>query len=443
MFRLVIKEKLLHVMTRLQSLLASQWKNVSPLPIPDMLHLNNMASDVVASLNLADKLTSRYETARLMLGLKLKMGEAGVIHLIGVGYRCWDDPTLPLDQAMSTGMQYKGFQLDFAHASSSGTMPGRFSAMSETVQVSITYLQKQMKEEAGPALRWCDFIISLPPIYNSVLNQLHLPNWFSHQCLEGIIQDIKKSRKLVNITQPGDQEQVAPPKLPPLQVRDESGHLKNIENITVNFNKVVIKDGKSEPDDSKQHFLQGRTSHGYSTDSAKTNSAPSGVRSGVHSEEAFSMRNSRNYLGARRKDSDLDTRNEHDLLDNNVPSMPAQELLLPRHVTPPRFPPTAPQFPAQPYPWQNLSENPGWTKHQQQEQVKVDWHDFAGLQEQVKEQTNLLNCKKTLKKPLTREQTTEEKICMKKLMNVLQQPPNLCTTLKCLGNTDLCLKNLR
>ena len=95
MFRLVIKEKLLLVMTRLQSLLASQWKNVSPLPIPDMLHLNNMASDVVASLNLADKLTSRYETARLMLGLKLKMGEAGVIHLIGVGYRCWDDPTLP------------------------------------------------------------------------------------------------------------------------------------------------------------------------------------------------------------------------------------------------------------------------------------------------------------------------------------------------------------
>ena len=87
MFRLVIKEKLLHVMTRLQFLLTSQWKNVSPLPIPDMIQLNNMASEVVVSLNLADKLAGKYETARLMLALKFKMGEAGIIHLIGVGQK--------------------------------------------------------------------------------------------------------------------------------------------------------------------------------------------------------------------------------------------------------------------------------------------------------------------------------------------------------------------
>ena len=302
-------------MTRLQFLLTSQWKNVSPLPIPDMIQLNNMASEVVVSLNLADKLAGKYETARLMLALKLKMGEAGVIHLIGIGYRSWDDPTLPLDQAMSAGMNYKGFQLDFAHATSSGTMPGRFSALSETVQISITYLQKQMQEKNGQGLCWCNFILSLPPKYNCVLNELNLPNWFSDQCLEGIIQDIKKSRQLVNIAQPGDQEKGSAPQLPPLQVRDESGHLKNIENITLNFNKVVIKDGKNEQND---YNGEGRSEN--------------------MSEAALAMRNSKNYLGARRKD--LKTRDEHDLLSNTVPSMPSQELLMPRHVTPPRQPPT-------------------------------------------------------------------------------------------------------
>ena len=147
MFRLIIKEKLLHVMTRLQFLLTSQWKNVNPLPIPDVIQLTNMSSEVVVSLNLADKLTSKYETARFMLALKLMMGEAGIIYLIGIGYRSWDDPTLPLDQAMSAGMNYKGFQLDFAHATSSWTMPGRFSALSEIVQISITYKCKKKLDQ--------------------------------------------------------------------------------------------------------------------------------------------------------------------------------------------------------------------------------------------------------------------------------------------------------
>ena len=56
---------------------------------------------------------------------------------------------------------------------------------------------------------------------------------------------------------------------------------------------------------------------------------------------------------------------------------------MPRHVTPPRFQPSAP---AQPYPGQQLAENPEWSKHHQQGPVKVDWQDYAGLQEQLKEQ---------------------------------------------------------
>ena len=190
-----------------------------------------------------------------------------------------------------------------------------------------------MQEKNG-SLRWCNFIISLPPKYNCVLDELNLPNWFSDQCLEGIIQDIKESRQLVNIAQSGDQEKATAPHLPPLQVRDESGHLKNVENITLNFNKVVIKDGKNEQND-------------YNGEGRGEN----------QSDAALAMQNSRNYLGARRKN--VKARNDHDLLDNTVPSIPSQELLLPRHVTPPRFPPSAP---AQSYPWQQLAENPGWSR---------------------------------------------------------------------------------
>ena len=150
MFRIIIKEKLLHVMSKLQFLLTSQWKNVNPLPIPDVIQLTNMSSEVVLSLNLADKLTSKYETARIMLGLKLKMGENGVIQLIGMAYRSWDAPTLSLDLAMARGMHYRGFQLDFAQCSSSGTMPGRISALSETVQISICHLQRHMEMKDDP-----------------------------------------------------------------------------------------------------------------------------------------------------------------------------------------------------------------------------------------------------------------------------------------------------
>ena len=113
MYWLVIKDKLLHVITKLQFLMTSQWKNVNALPIPDNIQLNNVAPEVIASLNISDKLAGKYETARLMLVLRLKMGENGVIQLLGIGCRSWDQPTLSLDQAMTAtaGMEYKSFQL--------------------------------------------------------------------------------------------------------------------------------------------------------------------------------------------------------------------------------------------------------------------------------------------------------------------------------------------
>ena len=95
MYRLVIKDKLLHIIKKLQFLMASQWKNVSALPVPGSVLLTDVAAEVIASHNLVDKLNGKYETTKLVLALKLKMGENGIIHLLGFGCRSWDRPSLP------------------------------------------------------------------------------------------------------------------------------------------------------------------------------------------------------------------------------------------------------------------------------------------------------------------------------------------------------------
>ena len=95
--------------------MASQWKNVSALPVPSNVLLTDVAAEVIASHNLVDKLNGKYETTRLVLALKLKMGENGIIHLLGFGCRSWDKPSLPWQEAMSTKMSYKNFQLDLIY----------------------------------------------------------------------------------------------------------------------------------------------------------------------------------------------------------------------------------------------------------------------------------------------------------------------------------------
>ena len=87
-YRLVVKDKLHHVINRLQSLLTGQMHHLKNLPVPDYLELEDMDDKQLASLQLSDKLNGKYDTARIIFALKLKLQASGTITLIGVAERC-------------------------------------------------------------------------------------------------------------------------------------------------------------------------------------------------------------------------------------------------------------------------------------------------------------------------------------------------------------------
>ena len=342
MYRILIKDKLYHVLYKLQSVLSSQWKNVTPLPLPEVITLTEMSSEAAFSLNLVDKISCKYETARIPLGLRFKMGENGVIQLVGLASRSWDNPTLTLDMAMMHGMYYRGFHLDFAQSNSSGTMPGRVSALCEVVQISICHLQKEMGMKNDPGSKqWNNWILSLPQRYDFL--QVQLPNWLSKACLDAVVQEIKESRRLIKLapSNPEDQEgeekeedqgkrrRPKVPNLPQLQVANADGLLENVNCITKGFSNVKL--GEIFPGDTVT-------------------------------------------LGARRKNMKARV----DLLDNSMPHI-TSTLLMPRQVSPPRVQPSAP---TQPYPGRQLAENPEW-RHHQQGPSSVDWQKYGGIQKQL------------------------------------------------------------
>ena len=113
-YRLLVKDKLLHVICRLQCLLKGQLQNLKDLPVPEFLELQDIDVDLVTSLQMVDKLTGRYDTAKIVFGLKLKLGDSGIITLIGAASRCWSKPTVPSDIAKNLGTQWKGFHVNLA-----------------------------------------------------------------------------------------------------------------------------------------------------------------------------------------------------------------------------------------------------------------------------------------------------------------------------------------
>ena len=68
-YRLVVKDKLHHVINRLQSLLTGQMHHLKNLPVPDYLELQDMDDKQLASLQMSDKLNGKYNTATIIFGL--------------------------------------------------------------------------------------------------------------------------------------------------------------------------------------------------------------------------------------------------------------------------------------------------------------------------------------------------------------------------------------
>ena len=382
MYRLNVTDKFAHVLSRLQCLLSSSWK-VTPVPLPTNIELTDVSPNMVTSLKLADKLNAKYNGSELTFALTFKMEDANTVCLLGIGERNWMNPALSFDQALTTGMSYKSFQLIMATTTSSGAMPGRLSSVVETIQISIGCLQQQLPAEDKSGVLWCNYLITLPPRYYEYQDEFCLPDWFSDRCIDRIIKEIIKSRRLVNIAQPdpiqpGDNDKKEKPPirtLPTIECRRGAGHLNNVYNITNNVENMTIKGGKDEQDD---HRVERRSEY--------------------QAEEARAMRQSTGYLGARKKTFGNEVKS--DLLDSSIPSLPTQELILPRQITPPRQVATAPPFPSQPYPWLHSAENPGWSKNQQQQPANVDWHSFVQLEEQMKEKARFAEFQGNIEKAI-------------------------------------------
>ena len=260
---LLVKDKLLHVICRLQSLLKGQLQNLKALPVPEVLELQDISVDLVTSLQLVDKLNGRYDTAKILFGLKLKLGDSGIITSIGVASRCWGQPTVPSDVAKTLGTQWKGFQVSLTQSLKRvNSLPSRFSALSESIELTITYLQREMDD--GDGARWCDYVISLgmlPKVLQNEELDIKLPRWFSQDSFKSIIATIKKSKKTVNIEQEGNKEPKVPKYLPDLLVEQEG----KLVTITSLISKVEISgSGRVARDDAAGHSYKNRASDNHS-----------------------------------------------------------------------------------------------------------------------------------------------------------------------------------
>ena len=369
MFRISITDKLTHIISKLQCLLSSSWR-VNAVPLPTSIKLTD-ASPTMVDSKVTDKLSARYRPQELTFALTFKMEDSNTVSLVGISERNWMHPALSFDQALSSGMTFKSFQLVMATTNSVGAMPGRLSSVIETVQISINCLQQHLiiRGEAN----WCNYLTTLPPRYYEYKNEFNLPDWFSDRCVNEIIKEIIGRRKLVSIAQPEppnekpedkdkqenkskqeDKTKQEKPtrKLPYIECRTDAGHLKNVFNITTHVENMTLRENEQADYDIER-------------------------RNDFQAEEARAMRQSTGFLGARRKTYGEELKSN--LLDSSIPSLPSQELLLARQVTPPR--PSAP-FPSQPYPWLHSPENPGWKN---QQQAHVDWHHFVQLEQQMKE----------------------------------------------------------
>ena len=390
-YRLIARDKLHHVIKQLQKNLTDQLQSVKPLPIPGYLSLQDVTLKQVASLGLVDKLGDRYETGKLVFGLRLRLSDDGTIFLMGAATRHWNKPTISADQVQILGSEWKHFEVGLTQSTDVKKLPPRFSALSETIILTVTYLQKMVGDS------WCDFIMTLgmlPAQFQEEFD-LDLPCWCSGDSFQTLITSIKKQRKTVNVESKDDP--TFPREVPDILV---SVNNELVELSTLVKKVAITKSGDTnagrtaraskceepsrnkERDDHGHSDREGGASGGLSGrqgqklggggsvygDSATFRGPPPPVSSGLLTLSAEGAGGGR-ACGGRPGGASAGPKSEDGaygrlppippfgkatLLDGDVPSLPQEELLLPRHTSPPRFHP-APSAPTFPGNWDDLS----------------------------------------------------------------------------------------
>ena len=129
---------------------------------------------------------------------------------MGAASRHWDKPTVPADQLQLLGSEWKSFEIGLTKCTTVKKLPPRFSALTDSVILTITYLQKMVQQN------WCDYILNLGMLPSRCQGdiRIELPCWCSEQSFQNLIKTIKKQKKTVNVESKND------PKLTKKDVND-------------------------------------------------------------------------------------------------------------------------------------------------------------------------------------------------------------------------------
>ena len=179
MFRIRVSDKFHHVLSRLQTLVTSNYKACNPLLLPKYIILEDIDQNVKD--NVRAKLDSVYHEKEITVVVSFKQSDSNDISLTGVAKRSWEQPTLEFDDAFQKGIEYKGFTLPLANITNPSIRNnGRFNNICEILHISVTNLQMKMTAEAEDnGYLWCNWIQTLPPPYESLNRKVVLPQWMS------------------------------------------------------------------------------------------------------------------------------------------------------------------------------------------------------------------------------------------------------------------------
>ena len=150
LYRLTVRDKMEHVLLQLQKNLVTQVSTAQAMPVPGFVHLQEGSLDEIKIMGFQE--IEKYETMKMDFQLRLRLSEVGTIMLVGASFRNWHKPTISADQLLLLGGNWRSFEVGLVKCENMKNLPSRYSAMSQSISLTITYLQQKM----GPA--WCDYI---------------------------------------------------------------------------------------------------------------------------------------------------------------------------------------------------------------------------------------------------------------------------------------------
>ena len=249
MFRLRVSDKFHHVLSRLQTMVTSDY--CRQIPLPKTIELKDFDQNVKD--NLKTKLDSVYREKEITVVVVFEQGEDKVISLLGVAKRSWKQPTLKFDDALQHGVEYKSFTLPLASITNPSVQNiGRFNHICEILHISVTNLQmKETAEEADDGYFWCNWIQTLPPPYNDpnsmVARDVILPQWMSVRSIKEACKAIVETRKEVKLARENGRDYEPKNNIPPLEFAQNpltktEESIKEMRIINNFYNIVKIKE---------------------------------------------------------------------------------------------------------------------------------------------------------------------------------------------------------